>query len=268
MARKRLTSWNDKRVVITGASSGIGRLLALRGASEGARVALVARREDRLREVAEMANAAGGETMIVPCDVGDGDAVQQCAATILDRWGGVDVLVNNAGYGGHFRFLEWDVTDIERMVRVNFLGTVYWTKALLSGMVDRRSGWIVMMASVAGKIGVPRESVYSATKFAMVGLSEALSIEVEDSGVHVLTVCPGAIDTEFFSELDRERMPEVALRSMIQPERVVDAVFNGLAKGKREITVPAMIACAYGVKAVAPAVLRSGVRRSTRARRD
>jgi short-subunit dehydrogenase len=87
---------------------------------------------------------------------------------------------------------------MERMLRVNFLGTLYWTKALLPGMVARRRGWLVFMASVGGKIGVPEESAYAASKFATVGLAEALSLEVEDAGVHVLTVCPGAIRTDFF----------------------------------------------------------------------
>jgi hypothetical protein len=267
MGRKRLTNWRDKRVVITGASSGIGRLLALRAVSEGAHVALVARREDRLHEVADTVRAAGGQAMVVSCDVANREAVFAAAQSIVGQFGHVDVLVNNAGYGGHYEFLDWDIPDIERMVHVNFLGSVYWTKALLPAMVERGSGWIVFMASVAGKIGVPGESVYSATKFAMVGLAEALSIEVEDAGVHVLTVCPGAIDTEFFDEADRERMPDVALRSMIEPERVVDAVVRALANGKREITVPRQIACAYGMKALAPGILRRGVQRSTESRR-
>lgn len=258
----RLTSWKDKTVVITGASSGMGRLLALRVAVEGARVALVARREDRLSEVAKGIREAGSEALIVPCDISDPQQVASAAATIQNAFGPVDVLVNNAGYGGHFSFLEWDQADIVRMVQTNFLGTVYWTKALLPAMVEQHRGWVVFMASVAGKIGVPGESVYSATKFAMAGLAEALSVEVEDAGVHVLTVCPGAIDTEFFSQEDRARMPDVALRSMIKPERVVDAVLDALARGKREITVPRAIATAYAVRALAPSLMRYGLKRA------
>lgn len=268
MSRMRLTDWRGKHVVITGASSGMGRLLALHVASEGARVALVARREDRLREVADAIQSKGGESLVVPCDVADRIQVDRSAQTVLREFGSVDVLVNNAGYGGHYDFLEWDLADAERMVQVNFLGTLYWTKALLPAMIEQGSGWIVFMASVAGKIGVSGESVYAATKFAIVGFAEALSIEVEDAGVHVLTVCPGAIDTEFFDDEARKRMPAVALRSMIEPERVVDATVRALAQGKREITVPAAIAGAYVVKAVAPGIVRAGVKRSTRKRGD
>jgi len=268
MGRKRLADWRDKQVVITGASSGMGRLLALRVASEGARVALVARRDDRLQEVAEAIRAEGSEAIVTPCDVANRDEVNEAVRSILERFGKVDVLVNNAGYGGHYDFLEWDFADIERMVQVNFLGTVYWTKALLPAMIERGDGWVVFMASVAGRIGVPGESVYSATKFAMAGLAEAISIEVEESGVHVLTVCPGAIDTEFFDDAARTRMPDVALRSMIPPERVVDAIIRALARGKREITVPGSIGGAYIVKALAPGLMRWGVKRSTRGNRS
>lgn len=259
----RLTSWQGKNVVITGASSGMGRLLALRVGAAGARVALVARREGKLQAVAEAIRSAGGEALVIPCDVGEREQVVAAAAAVESAWGPVDVLVNNAGYGGHYTFLEWDMADIERMVRVNFLGSVYWTKALLPAMAQRGAGWVVFMASVAGKIGVPGESVYAATKFALCGLAEALSIEVEDAGVHVLTVCPGAIDTEFFDAAARARMPGAALRSMIKPERVVEAILRALARGKREVTVPKMLAGAYAARALAPRLMRRGVKRAT-----
>jgi short-subunit dehydrogenase len=130
-------------------------------------------------------------------------------------------------------------------------------------MIERRRGWIVFMASVAGKLAVPDESAYVATKFAMVGLAETLSMEVEDAGVHVLTVCPGAVRTDFFDQEALERMPEVARRSMIEPERVIDATLDGLARGKREVTVPKSIRPAYVLRAIAPGILRSGTKRTT-----
>jgi short-subunit dehydrogenase len=259
----RLTSYNGKTAVITGASSGIGRLLALRFAREGARVALVARRETELEELARDIAAAGGSALVLPCDVADRAAVFAAAARAQEALGAVDILVNNAGYGHHRRFLEWDVDDMERMLRVNFLGSLYWTKALLPHMVGRRAGWIVFMASVAGKLGVPEESAYAASKFAMVGLAEALSFEVEDAGVHVLTVCPGAINTPFFDAEALARMPAVSKRMMIEPERVVDAVIAGLARGRHEITVPRFIAVGYLVRALAPGFMRRNTKRTT-----
>ena len=259
----RLTSCHGKSALITGASSGIGRLLALRFARDGARVALVARREAELRQLGSEIEKGGGTALVLPCDVADREQVFACAGQALSAFGSVDILINNAGYGHHRRFLDWDLDDMERMLRVNFLGALYWTKALLPQMVERRTGWLVFVASVAGKLGVPEESAYAASKFAMVGLAEALSIELEDLGVQVLTVCPGTIDTPFFDAEALERMPPVSRRMMIKPERVVDAVVDALARGKHEITVPPMIAAGYIVRVLAPGFMRRNTKRTT-----
>lgn len=249
--------------VVTGASSGIGEALALRLARGGARVALVARRADRLEALARQIAALGTEALVVPCDVADRAASEAAAARVVEHFGGVDLLVNNAGYGHHRRFLDWDVDDIERMMQVNFFGALYWTKALLPQMVARRRGWVVFVASVAGKLGVPEESAYAASKFAMVGLAEALSYEVEDDGVHVLTVCPGAIRTDFFDEEALRRMPPVSRRTMVEVEPLVDAIMEALAKGRYEITFPRFIVTGYVVRAIAPGIMRRNTRRQT-----
>jgi hypothetical protein len=258
---RRLGSWNDKVAVVTGASSGIGRLLVIHAARAGARVVLVARNEERLAEVAREIRSAGGNADVLPCDVADRDAVFRAAQTVLDQHGHIDIMVNNAGYGRHLRFVEWDLDDMERMIHVNLLGSIYWTKAILPHMIERQSGWIVFMASVAGKLGVPDESVYSATKFAMIGMAEAISMEVEDAGVHVLTVCPGAIDTEFFTEAMLRRMPPVAKRNMIEAEKLVTGIMKALEKGKREITVPRSISAGYIARALFPRFTRFMVKR-------
>ncbi len=260
---RRLTSYRGLTALVTGASSGIGRLLALRLAREGARVGLVARRARELEQAAEEIRAGGGDARVLACDVANREQVDACVASTLEHFGGIDILVNNAGYGHHRSFLEWDVADMERMLRVNFLGTLYFTKALLPQMVERGKGWLVFIASVAGRISSPEESAYAASKFAMVGLAEALSLEVEDAGVHVLTVCPGAIRTPFFDEEALRRMPPVARRSMVAPEGLVEAIMTGLAKGKRELTYPRSIAAGYVVRAVAPGFMRRQVRRFT-----
>jgi hypothetical protein len=116
---------------------------------------------------------------------------------------------------------------------------------------------------VAGKLGVPEESAYAASKFAMVGLAEALSFEVEDSGVHVLTVCPGTIRTDFFDEEALRRMPPVSRRMMVEVEPLVDAIMEALAKGRHEITFPRFIAAGYLVRAIAPGFMRRSTRRQT-----
>lgn len=259
----RLTDWGGRVAVITGASSGIGRLLAERIAAQGAQVALVARRLELLEEVAAAIAAGGGRALAVACDVERRDDVFAAAERIGRELGAIEVLVNNAGYGRHRRFADWEIDDIERMMRVNYLGSVYWTKAVLPAMIARRRGWLVFMASVAGRIGVPDESAYVASKFALVGLAEALSCEVEDEGLHVLTVCPGAIDTPFFDAEALARMPAAAKKRMIGPAKVVDATLAALAAGRHEVTVPAGIAAGYVVRALAPEFMRRQVKKST-----
>jgi short-subunit dehydrogenase len=258
-----LKSYGGLRALVTGASSGIGRALALRFAAEGAHVALVARREEELEELATEIRGAGGEALVLPCDVAERAEVEACAARALENLGGIDILVNNAGYGHHRTFLEWDLADMERLMRVNFFGTLYFTKALLPQMVEQRRGWLVFVSSVAGKIASPEEAAYAASKFAVEGLASALSIEVEDAGIHVLTVRPGVIRTPFFDEEALERMPPVSKRQFVEPERLVDAIVAALARGKRELTFPRWIASGYLVQALAPAFMRRQVRRNT-----
>jgi short-subunit dehydrogenase len=258
-----LASYADRPVLVTGASSGIGRLLALRLARAGASVALVARREEELRKLASEIESLGAQALALPCDVADAEQVGAAAERALEHFGRIDLLVNNAGYGHHRRFLEWDVADMERMMRVNYLGSLYFTKALLPSMVARREGWVVFVASVAGRLGIPDESAYSASKFAVVGLAEALSLEVEDAGIHVLTVCPGAVRTPFFDAEALERMPASARRSMVEPEALVEEILAALASGRREITYPRHIQAAYVLRALLPGWARDQVKRNT-----
>jgi len=200
---------------------------------------------------------------VVPCDVAERAAAEAAARRVEEAFGGVDLLVNNAGYGHHRTFLEWDVADMERMLRVNYLGAVYLTKALLPGMVARGRGWLVFVSSVAGRIASPEESAYAASKFALTGLAAALSLEVEDAGVHVLTVHPGVIRTPFFDAEAIERMPPVAKKQFVEPEALVDAIVAALAAGKHELTFPRWIASGYLVQALAPRFMRRQVRRTT-----
>ena len=254
----KLQSSRGLNAVVTGASSGIGESIARRLAHEGARVALVARRGDRLEAVAADIRRAGGEAIAIPCDVADRERVAAAAREAGERLGAIDILVNSAGYGRHRRFLDWDLDDIETMNRVNYLGSVYWTKALLPGMVERRRGWVVFVSSVAGKIGVPGETAYAATKFALVGFAEALSFEVERAGVHVMTVCPGTVDTDFYDEAMRATIPPPGRRTMIGPDEVADAVVRGLARGAHEITVPRRLAAGYVARALVSASSAGG----------
>ena len=259
----RLKDFSGRNVLITGASSGIGRLLALEMAAKGARIALVARRKDELDGVAEEVRAGGGNAIALACDVGDREQALDTAARAVEELGSIDVLVNNAGYGRHRRFVDWEIEDMERMMRVNYLGSLYFTKALVPAMVERGSGWLVFIASVAGRIAPADETAYAASKFAMVGLASSLSLEVEDAGVHVLTVCPGAIRTPFFDDEALARLPAVARRQMAEPEGLVEAIMDALARGKRELTYPKWIASGYIAQVLAPGFTRRQVKKQT-----
>lgn len=259
----KLTSFAGVRAVVTGASSGIGHRLAERLAAAGARVALVARRTERLETLAESIRRAGGEALVLTCDVADREQSLASARRIEESFGGVDLLVNNAGYGHHRRFLDWDLDDMERMMRVNYFGALYWTKALLPGMVERKRGWLVFVSSVGGKLAVPEETAYAGSKFALSGFAEALSYEVEDDGVQVMVVCPGTIRTEFFDEEALRRMPAVARRMMADVEPMVDAILAGLARGKYEVTYPRFVEMGYVVRALAPGIMRRNTRKQT-----
>ena len=259
-----LTNYSDLTALVTGASSGIGRQLALRLAKEGARVALVARRESELNAVAGEIRAGFGEAIVLPCDVTDTNQVDETARLAIEKFGSIDMLVNNAGYGGQQKFLDWDIKDMEAMMQVNYFGTVYFTKALLPQMVERNCGWLVFISSVSGRIASPEKSVYAATKFAMTGFAEALSLEMDNTNVNFLTVYPGSIDTPFHTAQMLEDMPEKVRGSMATPEGVVESVFQALAKGKREVTHPSGIAAGYVVKALAPEFLRNQVLKATK----
>jgi short-subunit dehydrogenase len=259
-----LDSFEGIGAVVTGASSGIGRLLAERLAAGGAKVALVARRRQRLEEVAAQISDAGGAAVVLPCDMGDRDQVLETAERARAQLGAVDLLVNNAGYGRHRSFLEWDLEDMERMLTVNFLGALAFTKALLPHMVARRRGWLVFISSVAGRIAPPLETAYAASKFAMTGLASALSLEVESAGVHVLTIYPGVIRTPFFDAEAMRRLPAVAKRRMVEPEPLVDEILEALRAGRRELTFPRWIAAAYPAQVLAPRFFRHQLKRVTK----
>ena len=261
---RQLKDFQGLSALVTGASSGIGRIFAKRLAKQGARVALVARRESELESLAAEIREQSGEALVLPCDVADKEQALGAAAKALEQFGAVDILVNNAGYGGQSTFLDWDLEDMERIMRVNYFGALYFTKALLPRMVERKKGWLLFISSVSGRIASPEKSAYAATKFAMTGFAEGLSLEVEPAGVHVFTAYPGVVRTPFHTEQMMADMPAKTKDSMVEPDQVVEAVFDALAAGKREVTYPGGIAAGYVVKALAPEFLRKQVLKATK----
>src|SRR5436190_15347188 len=246
-----LTDYQGTAGIVTGASSGIGAQLARDLAARGMRVALLARRADRLTALADEIRRAGGHAIVVPGDVAERASIEDAAAGVLERFGRLDLLVNDAGYGRHVLFKDHDAADIERMMRTNYLGVVWATKAVLPAMRARRRGWIVNVSSVAGKLGQPDEAAYSASKFAVTGLSEALAYELAPLGIHVLTVYPALIRTEMFTPDVMARMPARSI-SFLEPTVLSRDVLRALARGRHEVTVPRWVAFVYVLRALLP----------------
>lgn len=211
-------------VLLTGASSGIGWATAVELSRRGARLALAARREDKLKALAEeLAALPGAEALVLPWDVGRTERAPEIVQAVLDRFGRLDAVVNNAGVAVHARFHEQDFAELESVARVNYLGAAALTRAALPALLDRRAGVILNVASIAGLIGLPYMASYCASKFALVGLTEALRREYRGSGVSFVAFCPGSVDTPMVEEqlkdpglarLARPKTPEQAARAI------------------------------------------------------
>ena len=193
-----ITSLINKVVIITGATSGIGAAAAAAFVQAGARVALAARSAERLDALAD--KLGGPErALAVPTDVTQAEECDRLARLTMQRFGRVDVLVNNAGIGHWARFNDLTETETRRFVEVNILGVMNMTQAVLPWMRRQRSGTLINVASMMAYLGTPMTSVYSATKFAVRGFSQALRLELAGDGIEVVCFCPGHTDTEFFA---------------------------------------------------------------------
>jgi short-subunit dehydrogenase len=225
-------------VLITGASAGIGRAAAAAFAKEGARLVLAARRRDRLEEVAATARALGGEALVVETDVSDRRQVESAVGAAMSAFGRLDILINNAGIG-YFGLLEQTpVEEIETLWAVNMMGTIYATQAVIPRMRKQGGGHIINVASVAGKRGNPGNSVYCATKFAMVGLSEALRAELLGSGIDVSVICPIGTLTEFReASAARSKRDHPIIGPMQTAEQVARAIVRCAKQPRPEVIV-------------------------------
>ena len=244
--------------VITGASRGIGAAVARAAAARGARLGLVARSEEELREVLAASGARDG--VVAPADVGDRAATIDALARIEDTLGPIDVLVANAGIGTYGPFVDISYEELENAVRVNVLGTMYAIRAVLPGMVERRRGHVVTIGSIAGRIGSPFEAAYAATKFAGVGLTEALAVEVAPYGIGVSVVNPGVVDTAFGEA--RGHPYDRARPKPISADAVARSVIAAIERDAAEAYVPRAFRVAVVMRHLAPPLFRKGTARS------
>ncbi len=188
--------------IVTGASSGIGAAVAKALARRGYLVALAARREHRLEQVAHACRAVGGEGLVIATDVARREQVERLVEAVDQRCGRIDVLVNNAGVGHTASVHETDPETMRRVFEVNYFGLFHGCRAVAGRMIARGQGHIFNVSSVLGRRGSPMHGAYCASKFAIIGLSDSMRVELLPHGVHVTAVCPATTDTEFFDDAD------------------------------------------------------------------
>ncbi|HEX3793029.1 MAG TPA: SDR family oxidoreductase [Acidimicrobiales bacterium] len=224
------------RVLVTGASSGIGAGLAEELAAQGAIVGICARREDRLAAVLANCQVHSPLSRMWVVDLADNDAVDQLARDALAELGGIDLLVNNAGIPKRRHVTALTIDTITALMHINYLSPMRLTMALLPQMLERGSGTVVNVSSIAATLSAPGESAYDASKAALTAFSEAMAVDLWETGIRVMVVYPGVIDTDLFSLPDND-IPDLPIPA--EPVSVaVDAILQGLASDAAQVYVP------------------------------
>jgi short-subunit dehydrogenase len=241
--------FQDKVAIVTGASAGIGRATAVALAKEGACLALASRNSEALSALAEELKAAGRQVLVIPTDVTQREQVEGLVQKVIAQWGRVDILVSNAGEYIRAPIIELDPATIQHSLDVNFFGGVYCAKAVLPHMLTQKSGHIVFVTSMDGKIGLPPDAPYVSAKFALTGFCEVLRQEVRESGISVTNVLPGRVDTVMIEELKF-----AWISPKISPESVAAAILNGIRKRKPNVIIPPAAKLLYYINVFAPSL--------------
>jgi NAD(P)-dependent dehydrogenase (short-subunit alcohol dehydrogenase family) len=248
-----LGSFREQVVLVTGASSGIGRETALTFGRLGARVALAARRRNQLAEVARAITDEGSRALVVPTDVSDLRSVRACVSKVRRTWGRLDMLVNNAGVLIPSSVEQLKASDLDAMLRVNLMGPLFMMQATLPIMRRQGAGTIINVASLAGRRGLTPLGGYCASKFALVGLTEALRTELGDTPVHVGLVMPGTVETAMVEFVKRDAVLSGWPSTLNMPPEWVTAAILLAARFKlHEISVPPGLATVEILAALAP----------------
>jgi short-subunit dehydrogenase len=224
------------RAIVTGASSGIGREIALELARQGAQLVVTARRADRLGDLIKEIQTAGGRAEAVVGDITNPAVRQKTVETAQKTYGGLDILVNNAGVGAMGLFEKSKPETLRHVMEVNFFSLVEMTREALPLLRQGRKSIIVNVSSILGRRGVPHNSEYSASKFAVHGFSESLRAELSREGIDVLVVSPGTTSTEFFdSVIEHHSKPAWPEHTPVSPAYVAKKTVQAMRQGRREI---------------------------------
>jgi short-subunit dehydrogenase len=221
--KKMTGKLTGKSVLVTGASSGIGRSSALALAREGANIVLTARRQERLDELIVAIQQAGGKAVSVVGDAIEEETAQRCVTTAMQTYNTLDILINNVGVGNYKNLVDTSAAEYDELMDTNVRSTFLFTRHAVPVMIKQGSGTILMISSMAGIYGFAGEAVYCATKFAQVGFAQALDKELRPHGIKVGVICPGGVKTEF--GLGKGRTEQSVKNSgMLEPEDVASAV--------------------------------------------
>lgn len=243
--------FKNKIVVITGASSGIGRETAKQFAKNGANVVLVARRQKNLENLEIELKKFNIQTLVCPCDVSVKDQVKKMAKSVFEKFQRIDVLVNNAGFAILGPVNDLSIEEIESQMSTNYFGMVYCIKEFLPKMIEQKSGHVVNVASVAGSMGLPGIAPYCASKSAMLGFSEGLKHELSGTGIGVTVVSPIMVRTDFFAHPSFEKMPKYSPTSL-NAKTVAKTILKAANSPRLEIIVPAVVRLAVWAKQTLP----------------
>jgi short-subunit dehydrogenase len=243
--------FKNRTVLITGASSGIGKQTAIEFAKQGANIILVARRKEKLDELASELEKFNIITFVCQCDVSDKAQVKEMSKNVLEKFDSIDILVNNAGFAIYGSVKELSIDEIESQMETNYFGMMYCIKNFLPSMLDKKSGHIVNVASVAASFGLPGIASYCASKFAMLGFSEGLKHELHGTGVGVTVVSPIMVRTDFFDHPSFEKMPKYSPTSL-SSKTVAKAILKASNSPRLEIIVPSVVRSAVWLKHTFP----------------
>ncbi|MBU0618224.1 MAG: SDR family NAD(P)-dependent oxidoreductase, partial [Planctomycetes bacterium] len=225
--------WQDKCVLITGASSGIGWALAEYLAAQGAKVGLLARREEKLAELTRNIESTGGRAAFAVADVVDPDQIEQAVRLLEESLGSCDVLVANAGMHRYTPSDVFNAEDARAVFATNVIGAINAIGAVVPAMVQRRNGHLVAVASIAAMLGLPDVGAYSASKAALVTLMESLRVDLHKFGIKVTTICPGFVQTPLIAN-----HPPSVLKFLLQPDEAARRIARAIERGRAEYWFP------------------------------